>query len=68
MAMKSPVQKKNIRIRNALDTYRVFAYELAEAMGISSSTLQIKMRKELPKADQDKAVELIKKIAASREN
>lgn len=51
---------KNIRIREALKTYGMKQYELADKLGIHESTLCVWLRKELPDEEQERIVAIIK--------
>lgn len=53
----------NKLVREALKTNRVWAWELAEAMGIVDCTLSKWMRRELPIGKQTLMVQEIEKIA-----
>lgn len=50
----------NIEIRNALKEKRMFNYELAELLGISEFTLSRKLRKELPKEEKQRILQIIR--------
>ncbi len=51
----------NIKIRHAMMDLNVKQYELAKMLGISVNTLVRKMREELPEAEQDEIIALMKK-------
>ncbi len=50
---------KNIKIREALKNANMKHWELAELMGISHYTLSVRLRKELPEAEQERIIALI---------
>ena len=54
-------EKANQRIREALKEAGLYHWELAVLMGVSESTLQKRLRVELPKEEQDKLINLIRK-------
>ena len=53
----------NLEIRQEMKKKRMFNYELAEMLGISEFTLSRKLRKELPQAEQERIIELIRNSA-----
>ena len=50
----------NLKVRQALLKAGIKNYELAEMMGISEWTLSRRLRKELPKEERDRILELIR--------
>jgi len=52
--------KSNQRVREALKEADLFQWELAILMGVSEATLQKRLRVEMPKAEQDKIIDLIR--------
>lgn len=56
---------ENISVRQALLTAGIKNYELAEMLGISEWTLSRKLRKELPRAEQERIIELIRNSATA---
>jgi hypothetical protein len=52
----------NYRIRNALLKNNVKHWQLAERMGITEFSLSRKLRRELPKEEQKKIIDLIESI------
>lgn len=52
----------NYRIRNALLKNNVKHWQLAEKMGITEFSLSRKLRRELPKEEQKKIIDLIESI------
>lgn len=54
---------KNMEIREALKDYRVYQYELADALGITEFTLSRKLRKELPDDEKQRILRIIKDTA-----
>lgn len=54
---------KNEVIRKALKDFGVKQWELAEMLGTSEWTLSRKLRKELPQAEQERIIELIRNSA-----
>ena len=54
---------KNFEIRKMLLATGIKNYELAEMLGISEWTLSRKLRKELPQAEQERIIELIRNSA-----
>ena len=57
---------KNEKVRIALMHYQVRQWQLADALGITATTLSVKMRKERPEEEQMHMIELIKAIAEDR--
>ena len=57
-------EKRNDAIRTALRVHDVKQWRLAESLGIGESTLCVKLRNELPEAEQRKIIAVIEKIAA----
>ena len=55
---------KNISIRQALLAAGIKNYELAEMLGVSEWTLSRKLRKELPVAEQERIIAMIRNRAA----
>lgn len=53
-------KKANQRVREALKEADLFQWELAILMGVSEATLQKRLRVEMPKAEQDKIIDLIR--------
>lgn len=51
---------KNLIIRTALKNANMKQWQLAELLGIHETTLCVKLRKELPKEEQERIVALIK--------
>ena len=51
---------KNIKIRQVLLETGVKHYQLAELMGLSEFTLSRKLRNELPEAEQERIIALIR--------
>ena len=64
MANKRTHPQHCIKVRDHLYEKRVFMYELAEALGISVSSLLIRFRKEQPEEIQQHWIEVIDQIAA----
>lgn len=58
---------KNVRIRVEALSNGVRFWEIAEALGISDSNFSKKLRNELPEAETDRIVSLIRKLADERE-
>ena len=58
--------KKNIAIRNSLKKYGLYAYSLAELLGVSEATVTRMMRHELPKDEQSRIIKLIEKEGKKR--
>ena len=52
--------KNNEKIRSELKAHNMKHYELADLLGISENTLCRKMRKELPKEEQEKIIAVIR--------
>lgn len=50
----------NLLIRNALKEYGVKQWQLAELLGCGEYTLCRKLRRELPKEEQERIAEIIK--------
>lgn len=50
----------NLIIRNALKEYGVKQWQLAELLGCGEYTLCRKLRRELPREEQERIVEIIK--------
>ena len=59
--------EKNATIRKAAKDHRVFLWQIAEELGISEFTLCRKLRKELPEAEQEKILSLIRELAKEEE-
>lgn len=55
---------KNIRIRTALLDAKMKQWELADALGVSEYTMCKRLRKELPKEEQEKIIRLIQERKA----
>lgn len=51
---------KNIEVRKMLLAAGIRNYELAEMLGISEWTLSRRLRKELPPAEQERIIEMIR--------
>jgi predicted XRE-type DNA-binding protein len=51
---------KNLIIRIALTNANMKQWQLADLLGIHETTLCVKLRKELPKEEQERIVALIK--------
>ena len=56
---------KNLRIENALKETHMKKWELADLLGIHHSTLSVKLRHELPEAEQIRIVKLIENAAVN---
>lgn len=56
---------KNVRIENALKENHMKKWELADLLGIHYSTLSVKLRHELPEAEQIRIVKLIENAAVN---
>lgn len=52
--------KTNQIIRKAIEEKRIYAYEVADLLGVSESTYGRMMRKELPEEEQKRIAKLIK--------
>lgn len=59
--------KKNIAIRNSLKKHGLYAYSLADLLGVSEATITRMMRHELPKDEQKRIIGLIEKEANKNE-
>lgn len=59
---------ENKKIREALKSNNVLAWELAEAMGVVDCTLSKWMRRELPDEKQAVMLQMIEKIAREKCN
>lgn len=57
---------ENMKVREALRSNNVLAWELAEAMGIVDCTLSKWMRRELPDEKQAVMLQMIEKIAKQK--
>ena len=53
-------EKKNLRIREELAAHDMKIWQLADLLGIHVNTLYIKLRHELPEAEQARMIELIR--------
>ena len=53
--------KANIRVREALKEAGLRQWELAKLMGMGETTIVRYLREELPKEEQDKIINLIRK-------
>ena len=58
---------KNKRIRDAAKAAGVKLWEIAAEFGITDSNFSRKLRRELPEPETQKALEIIKRIAAERD-
>lgn len=56
----------NMNVRNMLRIYGLYAYELAEFMGISEQTLCRKLRNELPKEQQGELIKNIRELVKNK--
>lgn len=53
----------NLEIRVAIKKARLFAYEVAEALGITETYFSRKLRKELPDEEKQKILAVITQLA-----
>lgn len=58
---------ENVKIREKAKISGVKHWEIAEALGIGEATLTRKLRRELPKQEQEKILGLIDEIARSKQ-
>ena len=58
--------KANQQIRNALENSGVFYWQLADILGISQSTLTVRLRHELPDVETKRILRLIEENAEKR--
>lgn len=58
--------KANTDIRMALLLHDVYAYEVAEELGICITTYSVRMRKEMPAVEKDKFLKAIIAVAARK--
>ena len=61
--MNYRIVDNNRTIRDAMNKYRIYQYELANIMGVHEATVCRMLRNELPKEKQDEIAELIAKSA-----
>ena len=62
------MERKNCLIRKAAEDSGVFLYQVAERLGVGEYTFCRKLRKELPEAEQQRVLEVIRELAAGRED
>lgn len=55
----------NLRIRQAAAQARIKLWEIADALGITDSSLSRKLRKELPDDEQERILAIIQRIKES---
>lgn len=58
--------KANQRIRNELKNNGFFLWQLSDLLGISESTLYVKIRRELPEEEQNRIIDLIRNAGKER--
>lgn len=56
----------NLEIRVAIKKARLFAYEVAEALGITETYFSRKLRKELPDEEKQKILAVIAQLAREK--
>ena len=56
----------NLDIRMAIKKARLFAYEVAEAMGITETYFSRKLRKELPPEEKQRILAVIDRLAQEK--
>lgn len=57
----------NIEIRVAIKRARLFAYEVAEALGITETYFSRKLRKELPDEEKRKILAVIDRLSQEKQ-
>lgn len=60
------MKEKNVKIRQALRSYSIPIWQLADAYGKAESTMYRLFRHELPEAEQEKMIRLIEEIVKER--
>lgn len=59
---------RNKKIRDAMSTYNVYVWELADLLEVAESTMYRMLRHELPEQEQDKIVGLITDYGRKKQN
>ncbi len=58
---------KNLEVRTAAKSAGVKLWEIAEVLGITDGNFSRKLRRELPRKEQEQIIGIINEIAAERE-
>ena len=63
---RKPNSKGSEKIRGALGTKGIRQYELADALGISATSLSVMLRKGVAKEDETTIINVIEKLSRER--